>query len=318
MKASLLCLVFTATWGLYSSAPALAQTADTTSAWRYLPLQVGNVWEYGSWVEECYGGIDFCEVRLIGYVRWEAEGEWTVADTTYTVLRMRGYTAEGEGGASRRLAVRFDTAEAHGFQRYDDGTEVAWPNGLRVSPQMPRLSTEADCGGQGPGGVFVHQPGEVVVRVEGEPQTRISKEFQSLIPGWYFAADVGLLYAGGAEFGGEWINLTFAKVGKVEYGTEQFPVAAESAPLEAAFALAVFPNPTRDVATVRFTLDAPQRVTLAVYDVLGRRVLAADLGAQPTGEATHRLDVANLPAGLYVVRLTGDAGARATARIVRN
>jgi hypothetical protein len=65
------------------------------------------------------------------------------------------------------------------------------------------------------------------------------------------------------------------------------------------------------------SLDRPQRVTLAVYDVLGRRVLADDLGVHPAGEASHRLDLAALPAGVYVVRLDGDAGAWVTARIVR-
>jgi hypothetical protein len=89
-------------------------------------------------------------------------------------------------------------------------------------------------------------------------------------------------------------------------------------PKPAAAALTVFPNPLRSDATVRFSLDRPQRVTLAVYDVLGRRLLVRDLGVQPAGEAQHRLDVASLPSGVYVVRLGGDAGTRATARIVRH
>ncbi len=78
-------------------------------------------------------------------------------------------------------------------------------------------------------------------------------------------------------------RLAYARIGGVEYGTP-IPVAAEPpAPEGSALTLAVFPNPARDAATVRFSLDAPQRVTLAVFDVLGRRVLAADLGAQPSG-----------------------------------
>lgn len=34
------------------SAPALAQTPDTTAARRYLPLAPGHTWEYKSWEEE--------------------------------------------------------------------------------------------------------------------------------------------------------------------------------------------------------------------------------------------------------------------------
>ncbi|MEP0548356.1 MAG: T9SS type A sorting domain-containing protein [Rhodothermales bacterium] len=117
----------------------------------------------------------------------------------------------------------------------------------------------------------------------------------------------------------DWIILEYARVGALEFGTERFPVAAEpTAPEESALTLAVYPNPVRGDATVRFALDVPQRVTLAVFDVLGRRVLTTDLGPQPAGEAMHRLDVARLPAGLYVVRLTGDAGTSGTARIVRH
>ncbi len=142
--------------------------------------------------------------------------------------------------------------------------------------------------------------------------------FYALISWMSYAADVGLLSDGAAEFGGLWMNLTYARIGNLEYGTERFPVAAEGVPLESVVALTVFPNPSSGDATVQFALDRPQRVTLAIFDVLGRRVLSEDLGVQSAGEATYRLDVAKLPAGLYVVRLDGDAGARATARIIRH
>ncbi len=67
---------------------------------------------------------------------------------------------------------------------------------------------------------------------------------------------------------------------------------------------------------MRLSLDAPQRVRLAVFDVLGRRVLSADLG-WAVGEVARRINTARLPAGVYLVRLTGDAGATATAHFVR-
>lgn len=81
---------------------------------------------------------------------------------------------------------------------------------------------------------------------------------------------------------------------------------------EAPRALTVGPNPTREAATVRFTLETPSVVRLAVYDVRGREV--AVLADRPFDAGTHRaaLDGAPLPAGLYVVRLTTESWVTAT------
>jgi hypothetical protein len=89
--------------------------------------------------------------------------------------------------------------------------------------------------------------------------------------------------------------------------------AADVAPM----ALSVYPNPLVDDATVRFTLERPQRVTLDVFDLLGRRVRGHDLGRLAAGEHETALSLRGLPPGLYIVRLTGDAGAQATVRVTR-
>ena len=87
---------------------------------------------------------------------------------------------------------------------------------------------------------------------------------------------------------------------------------------EAAFSLAVGPNPTRGDATVRFALDRAQRARLALYDVLGREVAVVAEGAFAAGEATAAVPTAGLPAGVYVLRLQGEAGAVAqTLSVVR-
>jgi len=80
---------------------------------------------------------------------------------------------------------------------------------------------------------------------------------------------------------------------------------------------AAYPNPAADDLTVRFLLERAQRVELSVFDLLGRRLRGWDLGVLAAGEQAHRLDLAGLPPGLYVVRLTGDAGARATVKVTR-
>lgn len=90
------------------------------------------------------------------------------------------------------------------------------------------------------------------------------------------------------------------------------PVAG--GPEAAAFALTVGPNPASAAATVRFSLDRGQDVRLALYDVLGREVALVAQGAYGAGEQTARLDVAQLPAGVYVLRLQGE-GAAASRQI---
>ncbi len=82
-------------------------------------------------------------------------------------------------------------------------------------------------------------------------------------------------------------------------------------------ALSIYPNPAVDEATVTFTLERAQRITLDVFDVLGRHVLQDDLGVISAGAHEVRLDLRRVPVGLYIIRLTGDAGARATIRVTR-
>lgn len=79
------------------------------------------------------------------------------------------------------------------------------------------------------------------------------------------------------------------------------------------------PNPFTTTTTLRFDLPAPARVSVAVYDVLGRRVLALSPRPLPAG-AGHTLRIAGqaLPPGLYLYRLLWDDGVRqaVTGRLV--
>lgn len=68
----------------------------------------------------------------------------------------------------------------------------------------------------------------------------------------------------------------------------------------------VQPNPFSTTARVGFAVTRPQRVELALYDALGRRVRTL---YNSVAEANLRLEVLidgrNLPSGLYLVRLAG-------------
>lgn len=65
-------------------------------------------------------------------------------------------------------------------------------------------------------------------------------------------------------------------------------------PLPGAFGISVYPNPVRDVLHV----STPSPVRVEVFDVTGRRVVAA------SDETTsHRLDLTDLPPGVYFARI---------------
>jgi hypothetical protein len=88
-----------------------------------------------------------------------------------------------------------------------------------------------------------------------------------------------------------------------------FPVAADGRPtLDGVDLAPAAPNPTRGTTDLAVTLDAPQAVRLAVYDLLGREVAVLLDGDLPAGTQRATFDAAGLPAGLYVARLQTAAG----------
>ena len=89
-------------------------------------------------------------------------------------------------------------------------------------------------------------------------------------------------------------------------------------PLEAVFALkGMRPNPTNGPLTLSFSLANSSPARLELLDLSGRRVFERQVGEFGPGTHVVRLD-ANLPAGIYAVRLTQGARTLTTkATIVR-
>jgi len=73
-----------------------------------------------------------------------------------------------------------------------------------------------------------------------------------------------------------------------------------------------YPNPFNPTTTLRFALVQSGEVSLAVYDVLGRQVLAQNLGALHAGEHHYTLDLSGHPSGTYLVRLQSGGQVRST------
>lgn len=78
----------------------------------------------------------------------------------------------------------------------------------------------------------------------------------------------------------------------------------------------VAPNPVRDRAVLRFTLEAPGPVRLDVHDLLGRSVAVVLDGYRAAGAHEVTFDASVLPGGVYLVRLEA-GGYTAVRRMVR-
>jgi hypothetical protein len=72
------------------------------------------------------------------------------------------------------------------------------------------------------------------------------------------------------------------------------------------------PNPFRGTTQLVLTVDTPQRLTAAVFDALGRRVALLHDGPLAAGSYPLTFDAAQLPPGLYVIRVTDGQGGTAT------
>jgi photosystem II stability/assembly factor-like uncharacterized protein len=79
-------------------------------------------------------------------------------------------------------------------------------------------------------------------------------------------------------------------------------VGAAPGPDAAALALAASPNPSRTSAGVTLSLPAASHLTVAVYDVLGRRLRVLHDGPAAAGPLGIRLDTSALAPGTYVLR----------------
>ena len=66
----------------------------------------------------------------------------------------------------------------------------------------------------------------------------------------------------------------------------------------------VYPNPTQDVVNIRLMNTKPGRVTINVYDMIGKTVLPATVVSKPAGAYTVPVTVAGLPRGSYVIQVS--------------
>lgn len=81
--------------------------------------------------------------------------------------------------------------------------------------------------------------------------------------------------------------------------------------------VAVMPNPAQDRAEVVFGLGTGRLAMIDVLDVEGRIVRTINRSTRTTGPQREVIDLAGIPAGAYLVRVTDDTGALGMRRFVK-
>ena len=78
--------------------------------------------------------------------------------------------------------------------------------------------------------------------------------------------------------------------------------------LNAGIKVNVFPNPSRDLTTVRYELDKPMDVSFSIVNMMGQEIMRSP--PQPKGSGVHNYQIEigslDIPTGVYLVKLRAD------------
>lgn len=302
-------------FAMAGASPAHAQDEDLS---RYYPLSLGDTWIYGNYYWDCFEkecDLDAVFVRRTVVDEVEIEGE-TYAAVEVDVLERFAGTVLCTSTYGARVDVDVSEGDTTAFVDIVDlgppcpdaflpGDSEGYLEEMRsLANSTPQLQT------RNIGGVNY----QLTVRSESfDPDLRevdiaFGRDVGLVDLDWY--RDIG---PGFSEYGA--FALQYAVVGGVTYGVP--PVANEpGTPTSDRLTIGLHPNPTRGPMTLQLTGAAAEPTTVEVFDVLGRRMLRGDLGVQPTDSSVHRLDLADAPAGLYIVRVSSGSES-VTKRLVK-
>lgn len=97
---------------------------------------------------------------------------------------------------------------------------------------------------------------------------------------------------------------------------EHFVGISEFEKIQAPNNLSIYPNPTNGNVTIAFNSNDNETAVLNVMDINGRVVKYQDLGKVNTGEVTYSFDVAELPAGVYIVSVNSNANVKRVTKLI--
>ena len=71
---------------------------------------------------------------------------------------------------------------------------------------------------------------------------------------------------------------------------------------------AIEPNPTNDLIRFTYNISNAQSITIAIYNILGERVMLISDGYQIEGTHNKEINLSQLPSGAYYLQILGEAG----------
>jgi len=271
---------------------------DTTEAWRYFPLEIGNEWQYWSEGDQC---SEF-QVRSV-------VGDTLIDNTRYFQYQIARFEPGGDPiEPPETFFLRFDsltaTIDAVDGRRYHDITTCP----LNAAFNDTLLCDEPDFEMETSGGARDVVIGEDMIQTTVKTYTCCVGDIWK-----QYIAGIGTMGIQG--FGCNSV-LLYSRVSGVEYGTPVISAAEPSVLPTNHLGLSASPNPFVGHVTLALATSIHQFVTFEIFDLLGRRVHSEQRVAV-AGQTILHLDGSNWPRGLYLIRVTTADGQTATARIVR-
>ncbi len=106
--------------------------------------------------------------------------------------------------------------------------------------------------------------------------------------------------------------------GQYALANGEAPLATSVADISKDVIVKAYPNPTVDQLNVQAILPESSSIQIAIYDALGKTNLTLTTGT-PGGELSEKLDVSQLPAGMYWLEIRSmDGSIRTTKKFVKN
>src|SRR5690606_12112922 len=106
---------------------------------------VGNVWEYERWADECEPEPPFCDPVPNGFLRREVVRDTVFDSGPAWVVRDSRYSTGGHPSYQVETIVRYDSAQARAYEfRFDGSPWGYWPDGIPCPLDAPFWG-ETDC-----------------------------------------------------------------------------------------------------------------------------------------------------------------------------
>ncbi|GAB4403811.1 MAG: hypothetical protein OHK0039_03440 [Bacteroidia bacterium] len=153
----------------------------------------------------------------------------------------------------------------------------------------------------GPNGVLVGGSSQFVVPVDQVDFFSAPTASSASISGYYYEVFLSPTESVVIPYGAD----TSAQLGfsLLAYNPEGFTTDLEDELPTAHLGLKLFPNPTSGTSTLEYALSGSQTVDLQLLDLSGCELWHRHLGRMPGGIHQQEVPTANLPAGIYLLRL---------------